>query len=71
VSAHTTLAAIDVGGTPRGIITGSYPPVLDRTSATLVAVIVTILLLGALVAGVVVVIRGSRRRPAKRTGGLA
>lgn len=70
-SAHTTLATIDVGGMPRGIITGSYPPVLDRTTATVVAVIVTILLLGALAAGVVVVIRGSRKQPMKRAGGRA
>jgi YVTN family beta-propeller protein len=75
VSAHNTLATIVVGGAPRAIITGSYPPLLDRKSAAVAAVVVTILLVATLIVGIVVVIRNSRKSSSsaksasKRPGG--
>jgi YVTN family beta-propeller protein len=74
VSAHNTLVTVAVGGAPRAIVTGSYPPLLDRQSATLVAILVTIVLVATLIVGIVVVIRSSHKtaKPAsKRPGGTA
>ncbi|MBA3827172.1 MAG: YncE family protein [Ktedonobacterales bacterium] len=53
-----TLATISVGGTPHTIITGSYPPILDRQSATVVGISVSV---GFLVLCCIALIIFSRR----------
>lgn len=54
------LATISVGGTPRGLVTGSYPPLVDRQTANIGAIIVIALIVVVLAYGVFAVVRGAR-----------
>jgi YVTN family beta-propeller protein len=49
VPTRQTLATIAVGGTPHGIVTGAYPPVLNRSAATVVGFIVSGVILAIIV----------------------
>lgn len=53
VAAHHTLAIVDVGGAPRAIVTGAYPPLLDQQSSN-VAGIAAYVLFGVVLAGIVI-----------------
>ena len=50
VAAHHTLATLAVGGAPRAIITGSYPPLLDRQAANIVGIMIYVVVALALLA---------------------
>jgi YVTN family beta-propeller protein len=39
VAAHHTLATVTIGGSPRAIITGAYPPILSQQAAGIVGVL--------------------------------
>lgn len=54
------LATISVGGTPRGLVTGSYPPLVDRQTANIGAIIVIALIVLVLAYGIFRVVRGAR-----------
>lgn len=43
-----TLAQVAVGGAPGAIITGSYPPILNRQTASVVGIIVSVVLLAGI-----------------------
>jgi YVTN family beta-propeller protein len=62
IASRQIVATFDVGGAPVGMVTGSYPPLLNRQSSNIVGFILT----GVVLAGVAVVaflfIRADRRR---------
>jgi YVTN family beta-propeller protein len=58
---HKVLATIAVGGTPQGIVTGAYPPLLDRQTANITGYIIIALLGACLIYGIVVVTRDARK----------
>lgn len=64
VGTHQPLAEIDVGGAPRAVVTGAYPPLLNRQTANVAAFVVTALLVVVLAVSVVFVARGTRRNKA-------
>jgi YVTN family beta-propeller protein len=61
VASRKSLATLDVGGTPRGVVTGSYPPALGRQQATFAGFGILIALVVALLAGFIWIERDSRR----------
>lgn len=58
---HKPLAEIAVGGAPRAVVTGAYPPLLNRQSANVAAYVVTGLLIIVLAVSIYFVARGTRR----------
>jgi YVTN family beta-propeller protein len=58
---HKVLATIAVGGAPQGIVTGAYPPLLDRQTANITGYIIIALLGACLIYGIVVVVRDARK----------
>lgn len=62
------LATISVGGSPVGLMTGPYPPLVDRQAANIGAIIVIVLMVGVMAIGVFAVVRGGRsgRTPASK-----
>jgi YVTN family beta-propeller protein len=69
--AHTTLTTMAVGGHPRSIITGSYPPLVGRQGAAVAAVVAPFVLVAVLIVATLLVIRASRRAKARAKGGAA
>jgi YVTN family beta-propeller protein len=78
VAAHRALATISVGGAPIGIITGSYPPVLNQQAAN-VAGILAYICIGAVLLGALGLYlgwsryirrRGARESEDPKAGGL-
>ncbi|MGZ3715053.1 MAG: YncE family protein [Ktedonobacterales bacterium] len=65
VGTHKPLAEIAVGGAPRAVVTGAYPPLLNRQTANVAAYLVTALLVLVLAVSVFFVAHGARRN--KRT----
>lgn len=61
VGTHKPLAEIAVGGAPRAVVTGVYPPLLNRQTANVAAYAVTGLLVVILAVSVFFVARGTRR----------
>ncbi len=61
VGTHKPLAVIAVGGAPRAVVTGAYPPLLNRQAANVAAYVVTGLLIVVLAVAVFFVARGTRR----------
>jgi hypothetical protein len=58
---HQTLGTIAVSGTPRAIITGSYPPLLDHQTANIVGIIAVMVLFAGGVAVAAVVVRRAQK----------
>lgn len=54
------LATISVGGTPHGLVTGAYPPPVDRQTANIGAIIVIVLIVLVLAGGGFAVVRSAR-----------
>ncbi len=63
VAAHHALATIPVGGAPRGVITGAYPPTLNTQQATAAGYIVYAVLGLLVLGGALLFIVGQRRAP--------
>lgn len=61
------LATISVGGTPRGLVTGSYPPLVDRQTANIGAFIIIALIIIVMAYGVFAVVRGARLERGRKT----
>ncbi len=61
VGTHKPLAEITVGGAPRAVVTGAYPPLLNRQTANVAAYVVTGLLIVVLAVSIYFVARGTRR----------
>lgn len=61
VGTHKPLAEIAVGGAPRAVVTGAYPPLLNRQAANVAAYVVTSLLIVVLAVAIFFVARGTRR----------
>ncbi len=61
VGTHKPLAEITVGGAPRAVVTGAYPPLLNRQAANVAAYVVTGLLIVVLAVSIVLVAYGTRR----------
>lgn len=59
---HTTVATLDVGGVPVGMVTGSYPPLLGSQASGIISVVLTVVVLGALGLVAYLFIRSDRRR---------
>lgn len=69
VAAGRSLASITVGGTPRAIITGPYPPVTDSGSGNLLLYVYVIAVVAALVVGAMALVAWRSRRPAAKEPG--
>lgn len=54
------LATIGVGGTPRGLVTGPYPPPVDRQTANIGAIVIIVLIVLVMAYGVFAVVRGAQ-----------
>ena len=61
VGTHKPLAQLTIGGSPRAVVTGAYPPLLNRQAANVAAYVVTGLLVAVLGVSIFFVARGSRR----------
>jgi len=66
VAAHRTLTTIDVGGAPRGVITGAYPPLLGRQQANVIGFVILGALIVVLLIGFISIERHSRRAARER-----
>ncbi|SRR5579875_1907278 len=61
VAQRQTLATIAVGGAPHAVITGSYPPLLDRRTANVVGIVAVVVLFAAGVAFAAIVVRRAQK----------
>jgi YVTN family beta-propeller protein len=65
MATHHTITTITVGGTPRAVLTGSYPPLLDRQTANIVGIaLAVVLFMGAAAFAIIVVRRAQKGEPA-------
>jgi YVTN family beta-propeller protein len=70
-STHTVLATVTVGGSPQGIVTGSYPPLVGREAAVIATVVASLVFVAAIVVLFLFVIRPSAKARARMKGGAA
>jgi hypothetical protein len=61
-----TVANLNVGGAPVGMVTGSYPPLLGAQAGAVVNVVLTLAVLGTLAVVAYLFIRADRRRQQKQ-----
>jgi len=66
LSQHHTVATLDVGGAPVGMVTGSYPPLLGAQAGAVLDVALTVAVLGTLAVVAFLFIRADRRRQAQQ-----
>ena len=54
-STRATLATLAVGGSPRALVTGAFPPVLSTQSANIAGILISLAVLAAIVAASIVI----------------
>jgi YVTN family beta-propeller protein len=61
MATHQTITTIAVGGTPRAVLTGSYPPLLDRQTANIVGIALAVVLFVGAAAFAIFVVRRAQK----------
>ena len=63
---HATVATLDIGGAPSGMVTGSYPPIFSSGASQIVSIVLTLVILATLGLVAYLFIRAGRRKSANK-----